>query len=83
MRVLIPYMGMFCYRMFMKMPATTPYFLFCYVFLQNEMYCNLCIFCSDSGNVSGFFSSGRDFFLVFKYVCLHMFSLKIAKSFIF
>ena len=65
------------------MPATEPSFLFFvdWFFLQNEMYCNLCLV---SGNVSGFFSSDRDFFLVFKYVKLYMFSLKkIAKFFIF
>ena len=31
-----------------------------------------CIFCPDSGNVLGFFSSGRDFFLVFKYLHVYI-----------
>ena len=64
MPVLIPYTAMFWYRMFMKNAGNDAIFFF-YVFLQNEMYC---IFCPDSGNISGFFSSGRDFFLFFKYV---------------
>ena len=68
MRVLITYMAMFCYRMFIKNAGNDAIFLD--VFLQNEMYC---IFYNS--NVSGFFSSGRDFFLVFKYVhvyiCFH------------
>ena len=54
-------------RMCMKNPSNGAIF-FTFVdvfFLQNEMYCNLCLV---SGNVSGFFSSDRDFFLVFKYV---------------
>ena len=68
-RILMPYMGMLCYGMFMKLPATTPCFLFFYVFLQNETYC---IFCPDRGNGSVFFSSGRDFFLVFKYVYVYI-----------
>ena len=72
MRVLIPYTAMFCYRMFMKNAGMAPYFLFFDVFLQNEMYC---IFCPGSGNVSGFFSSGRDFFLVFKYVYVYIYFL--------
>ena len=62
------------------MPATMPFFLFSDVFLQNEMYC---IFCPDSGNVSGFFSP-ENFFPSFQIcICSHKFSLKIAKSFIF
>ena len=39
-------------------------------FSQNEMYC---IFCPVSRNVSEFFSSDTEFYLVFKHVCLHMF----------
>ena len=74
-------MGMLCYSMFMKNASNDAIFSIFYVFLQNEMYC---IFCPDSGKVSGVFSSGRDFFLVFKYVYVYiMFSLKIAKSFTF
>ena len=83
MRVLIPYKAMFCYRMCMKNAGNDAiFFYFLTFFLQNEMYC---IFCPDSGNVSVFFSSGRDFFLVVKYVHVYiMFSLKkIAKSGLF
>ena len=66
MHVLIPYKAMFCYHMFMKNAGNDSiFFLFFEVFLQNEMYC---IFCPDSGKVSVFSLSGRDFFLVFKYV---------------
>ena len=57
------------------MLTTMSYFLYFDAFLQNKMYC---IFCPDNGNVSFFFSSGREFFLVFKYVYVYMFSLKIA-----
>ena len=69
MLILIPYMGMLCYGMFMKNAGNDSIFSIFYVFLQNETYC---IFCPDRGNVSGFFSSGRDFFLVFKYVYVYI-----------
>ena len=61
---------MFCYWMFMKNTGNDTIFLFFDVFLQNEMNC---IFCPESGNVSGFFASDRDFFLVFKYVYVYVF----------
>ena len=62
-------MAMFCYRMFMKNAGNDTISFIFYVFLQNKMYC---IFCPDSGNVSGVLSSGRDFFLVFKYVYVYI-----------
>ena len=80
MRVLIPYTAMFCYRMFMKNAGNDPIF-FIFMFFSKMK----CIVFSAQIVVTFqvFFSSGRDFFLVFKYVYVYKFSLKVAKSFIF
>ena len=67
--VLIPYTAMFCYRMFMK-NACNDAISFIFFTFFSKMKC--IVFSALKVVTFQFFSSGRDFFLVFKYVYVYI-----------